>query len=76
MLEVFTLKQHLGRVRQQLSQALYQNDASARVIARLLKERDAARRAVEEAQAQAVEAVRSGEEVLYFVSALIFFVAS
>ncbi|KAI9292122.1 WD40 repeat-like protein [Neoconidiobolus thromboides FSU 785] len=48
MLEVFTLKQQYQQVRQQLSHALYQNDASARVIARLIKERDEARKALTE----------------------------
>lgn len=46
MLEVFTLKQQYQQVRQQLSHALYQNDSSARVIARLLEERDEARQAL------------------------------
>mmetsp|Transcript_20728 Transcript_20728/g.58334 ORF Transcript_20728/g.58334 Transcript_20728/m.58334 type:complete len:484 (+) Transcript_20728:188-1639(+) len=43
MLETFQLKKQLESTRQELAQALYQQDASCRVIARLLKERDEAR---------------------------------
>ncbi|KAJ1991544.1 hypothetical protein H4R33_001302 [Dimargaris cristalligena] len=52
MLETFKLKQQYQQVRQELAQALYQNDASCRVIARLIKERDAARDALTNIQSQ------------------------
>lgn len=50
MTETYELKQHLDTTRKQLSHALYQHDAACRVIARLLRERDAAR-----AQAQSLQ---------------------
>ncbi|KAJ1642699.1 hypothetical protein LPJ64_005483 [Coemansia asiatica] len=56
VLETFTLKQQYQQVRQELSQALYQNDAASRVIARLMKERDEARQALTALQAKTVVA--------------------
>ena len=49
-LEVFTLQQNLAKTRQELSTALYQQDAAVRVIARLTQERDAAREALQKVQ--------------------------
>ncbi|ORY53491.1 WD40 repeat-like protein [Rhizoclosmatium globosum] len=43
MLETYQLKQQHHQLRQELSNALYENDAAKRVIARLAKERDLAR---------------------------------
>eukprot|EP01100_Stratorugosa_tubuloviscum_P011108 TRINITY_DN488_c1_g1_i1.p1 TRINITY_DN488_c1_g1~~TRINITY_DN488_c1_g1_i1.p1 ORF type:complete len:488 (+),score=185.78 TRINITY_DN488_c1_g1_i1:151-1614(+) len=52
MLELFSLKQQLETAKQQLAQSLYQHDAACRVIARLIKERDASRNALATARAQ------------------------
>eukprot|EP00921_Rhytidocystis_pertsovi_P006593 GHVQ01011266.1.p1 GENE.GHVQ01011266.1~~GHVQ01011266.1.p1 ORF type:complete len:501 (-),score=65.40 GHVQ01011266.1:345-1847(-) len=52
MSETFALRSHLDKVRNQLSQSLYQHDAATRVIARLLRERDTARQKVAQLQQQ------------------------
>lgn len=52
MSETYELKTHLDTTRKQLSHALYQHDAACRVIARLLRERDAARAQVSQLQDQ------------------------
>lgn len=52
MTETYELKTHLDTTRKQLSHALYQHDAACRVIARLLKERDAARAQVSQLRDQ------------------------
>ncbi|EPQ32407.1 uncharacterized protein PFL1_00603 [Pseudozyma flocculosa PF-1] len=51
IMESFTLKKHYDNLRQELAHALYANDASARVIARLMNERDQAREALANIQA-------------------------
>jgi pre-mRNA-processing factor 19 len=56
MLETYTLKQHLETVRQELAHALYQHDAACRVIARLIKERDAAKAALGSFHGQVLDA--------------------
>ena len=48
MLEVFALKQQNNSLKQELSVALYTQDAATRVVARLIKERDAAREYVQQ----------------------------
>ncbi|KAI0067961.1 WD40 repeat-like protein [Artomyces pyxidatus] len=50
VLETFTLKQQYNSTRQELSYSLYTQDAASRVIARLMRERDAARDALASVQ--------------------------
>ncbi len=47
VLELFDTRKALEETRRELSQALYQNDAAVRVVARLSMERDAARQELE-----------------------------
>jgi hypothetical protein len=56
MLETYTLKQKFHQARVELSHALYENDASKRVIARLLRERDEARTQLANMQPSAIPA--------------------
>ncbi|KAL9091999.1 MAG: hypothetical protein Q9159_001144 [Coniocarpon cinnabarinum] len=46
MLDNYALKQQLGQLKQELAQALYNNDAAVRVISRLSRERNEAREAL------------------------------
>ncbi|KAL7454758.1 hypothetical protein ACHAWC_006368, partial [Mediolabrus comicus] len=48
LLELYDTRKALEETRRELSSALYQNDAAVRVVARLVKERDEARAALEE----------------------------
>jgi len=57
ILESFQLKQQLDATRQELAQALYQHDAACRVIARLVKERDEARKVLQEVQVSGLSSV-------------------
>lgn len=59
MTESYELKTSLDTTRKQLSHALYQHDAACRVIARLLRERDAARAQVSQLQEQLANSVPS-----------------
>jgi len=68
-LETYSLKQQLEQARQELSHSLYQHEAACRVIARLVKERDAARQMLSQftpniatAPSQEAAVVPTGEE--------------
>ena len=60
MLETFTLKQQYNSLRQELSYALYAQDAATRVVARMIRERDAAR--------EYVSCICPGNELLTYSS--------
>lgn len=63
MSETYELKTNLDTTRKQLSHALYQHDAACRVIARLLRERDAARAQVTTLQDQLSNSVPTNGSV-------------
>ena len=67
MLETHMLRQNLHNVRQELSHSLYQHDAATRVIARLIRERDEARSALQNVRSSIAEqdqaAKRSAEAI-------------
>ncbi|KAF9786053.1 WD40-repeat-containing domain protein [Thelephora terrestris] len=60
VLETFTMKQQYNSIRQELSYALYAQDAATRVVARVIKERDAAREALANVQASMGVASNAG----------------
>lgn len=60
VLELFDTRKSLQETRRELSQALYQNDAAIRVVARLSQERDAARQEAQRFQTIAEAAGTGG----------------
>eukprot|EP01134_Creolimax_fragrantissima_P003001 CFRG3001T1 len=62
MLETYTLKQDLHTTRQELTHTLYQHDAACRVIARLTKERDQARLALQSVSVAAITQANSQDQ--------------
>lgn len=58
-----TLMEELARTREELSTALYQNDAAKRVIARLTRERDEARDALSKVTVSGGAAAANGDDM-------------
>ena len=63
VLELFDTRKALEDTRRELSQALYQNDAAVRVVARLSMERDAARQELEQWNASVGAAPTTSQEL-------------
>jgi pre-mRNA-processing factor 19 len=61
VLELFDTRKTLEETRRELSQALYQNDAAVRVVARLAQERDAAKQELERWNASTGVAPTNGQ---------------
>ena len=64
MLETFHLKKSLESTKQELSQSLYQYDAACRTIAKLIRERDEARGALENLRPGEVIGKRGRDEMM------------
>ena len=68
-LETYTLRQHLTQLRQELSSALYENDAAKRVIARLSRERNEARDALSKIGVDGPSSKTNGDDSMQVDSA-------
>jgi pre-mRNA-processing factor 19 len=64
LLELFDTRKLLEETRQELSQALYQNDAATRVVARLAMERDAALQQLEQISSSGVRATSANNKAI------------
>jgi pre-mRNA-processing factor 19 len=64
LLELFDTRKLLEETRQELSQALYQNDAATRVVARLAMERDAALQQLEHISSSGVRTPSVNNQVI------------
>lgn len=63
LLESFTLKQQLAQTRQELTTALYHNEAANRVIVRMSRERDEARQALSSVTVSGGGAASNGDSM-------------
>lgn len=69
-LQIFGLEQEVVKLRKELSNALYQNDAAIRVIARLTQERDQARDALSKVAVAGGAAINGDEMAIDSTEAL------